>query len=131
VNPRQSTLYNWWWQQARPIGELGTLASNLRAACLRWEADIRKLIDTHPISPDMQNLSNVIRGLSECGTQTAKLANSVEANTKAITDERIPTSLKRFDGWFEIFLRSQNLRWLVVEFVAPVALALFTLFILL
>jgi len=131
VNPRQSTLYNWWWQQARSIGELGNLASNLRAACHRWEGDIRKLIGTHPSSPDMQNLNNVLRGLSECGTQAAKLAQNVEANTKAITDERIPTSLKRFDSWFELFLRSQNLRWLVVEFVAPVALALFTLFILL
>jgi len=130
VNSRQSTLYNWWWQQSRSIGELGNLASNLRAACDRWEADIRKLTDTQPSSPNMQNLNNVLQSLSECGTQAARLAHNVEANTKAITDERIPTSLKRFDAWFELFLRSQNLRWLVIELVAPIVLALFALYIL-
>ena len=131
VDPRQSTLYNWWQQQHVAMGELGKLASELEGTSKRWEADLQKLLEAHSSSPDWQNMNNVIRGLAESREQAAKLARNVEQNTKAMTDDRIPTSLKRFDGWFQLFLRSQNLRWVVVEFVAPVALAGWSLYVLL
>jgi hypothetical protein len=55
----------------------------------------------------------------------------VTAATDAITDDRIPTSLKRFDRWFELFQRSQNFRWLFIEFAAPVAFSIVALYYLL
>ena len=131
VDPRQSTLYNWWTHQHGSIGNLGKLADEMQATCGRWESDLEKLKAEHVHSPDWQNMGNIIRTLVESREQAAKLARNVEANTKAMTDARIPTSLRRFDSWFQLFLRSQNLRWLVVEFVAPVAFASFTLYLLL
>lgn len=60
-----------------------------------------------------------------------EIARRVKANTDAITDERIPTSLRRFDRWFELFLRSQNLRWFVIELIGPVAFSIAALYFLL
>lgn len=130
VDPRQSTLYNWWQQQHIAIGELGKLATELEATSKRWEVNLQKLKEAHANSPDWENMNNVVRGLAESREQAAQFARNVAANTKAMTDERIPTSLKRFDGWFQLFLRSQNLRWLVVELVAPVAFAGYALYVL-
>lgn len=131
VDPRQSTLYNWWSMQHSAIGNLGKLAGELKSTCASWEADLKAIQANSPSDPQSLNLNNAIRGLAQANEQAATIARKVEANTNAITSPRIPTSLKRFDGWFQLFLRSQNLRWLVVEFVAPVAFAAYTLWILL
>ena len=128
VDPRQSTLYNWWTMQHAAIGNLGKLASEMQATCRHWEAELKRLYGD---KVDCNNMSNVILQISQAREQAAELARRVEANTKVMTDARIPVSLKRFDDWFELFLRSQNLRWFVVEFVAPVAFSGYTLYVLL
>lgn len=131
VDPRQSTLYNWWTMQQSNIGNLGKIAEEMQANCHRWESDLEKLRTARANSPDWQNMGSVIRAIAEVREQAAKVARAVEENTKAMTDARIPASLRRFDGWFRLFLRSQNLRWFVVEFMAPVLFAGLTLFTLL
>jgi hypothetical protein len=84
--------------------------------------------ERHIHSPDWGNLASIIQTIAEARNQAAEMGRKVEANTKAITDARIPTSLQRFDRWFEFFLRSQNLRWLLIEFLAPVGLAAVALY---
>lgn len=111
------------------MGEIGKLAQELEANCRRWDSDLQALKNTRPDSGS-QNLNDAVHIISQVKEQVARLANKVEANTKAITDERIPASLKRFDGWFQLFLRSQNLRWLLVEFLAPLIYAGYALYVL-
>lgn len=128
IDPRQSTLYNWWTMQQQMIGNLGGLAKTLQDTCSRWESDLETIRAQHMKSPDWGNFATIINALGETRAQAAEFAHKIEANTKAITDARIPVSLRRFDRWYEIFLRSQNLRWLLIEFLAPVALATISLY---
>ncbi len=127
VDPRQSTLYNWWTQQHHAIARVGEVVEELQAKLKAWENDINA-IRQGKSDPYSTNLNNVIGGLSQIHVQYADLARAIKANTEAITDDRIPTSLKRFDDWFRLFLKSQNLRWLLIEFCAPVAIAGFGLY---
>lgn len=119
VEPRQSTLYNWWVMQHTAIARVGIVVEELQEKLKTWAADIQAIREGKS-DPYSNNLNNVISGLSQVNVQYADLVRALKANTEAITDDRIPTSLKRFDGWFQLFLRSQNLRWFVIEFVAPV-----------
>jgi len=129
VDPRQSTLHNWWAMQHGTIGELGQVAEDLRQKCRAWEAELQKLKDANPDSPAMQNLHNATHLLAATQEQASRVAQMVQHNTEKLSGPRIPTSLARFDRWYQLFLRSQNLRWLVVEFAAPVAFAGYTLFV--
>jgi len=52
-----------------------------------------------------------------------KLQKSIDEVQKTISASRVPVSLKRFDGWVELFLRSQNLRWLLIDILVPALLA--------
>lgn len=130
VEPRQSTLYNWWSMQQATIGEIGKQAVAIQDSMRKWEADIQRIREGKD-DPYSSNLNAVVHGLSQAQASAAKLAHIIEQNTKAMTDDRIPASLKRFDGWFQLFLRSQNLRWFVIEFLAPVAFSLTALYALL
>jgi hypothetical protein len=128
VDPRQSTLYNWWSMQQSQVAALVEIPGRISATCEKWVAEFEKMKQERAHAPDWTNLSHILSLLQETKAQCVDLGRKIEENTKAITDDRIPTSLRRFDGWFQLFLRSQNLRWLVIEFVAPIALSLTALY---
>jgi hypothetical protein len=131
-DPRQSTLYNWWADQQASIGNVGQRVGELEATCKRWESDLQKLCEKpeNIHAPTLQNMTSVIHVIAEARERAAKIIGNVESNTKAITDARIPVSLKRFDDWMHLFQRSQNLRWFVIEFSAPIAFAFYALWLL-
>jgi len=124
-DPRQSTLYNWWTQQRIATTNVEKLASELKKSLTKWEEELQKLKNEKPEFPD---IGNVIHGLAETRQQAMNLAQCVEENIKIVANPRITTSLKRFDHSFHFFLRSQNLRWLLIEFVAPVCFAIISLY---
>ena len=119
-DPRQSTMYSWWIDQAKQIGNLKekieTIESQIKAS--REKLD-KAVAEVNSVS--MSNLSSaVIKSLNSALTNTIRLQQSVETAQKAIADQRIPVSLKRFDNWFQLLLRSQNLRWLIIELLLPI-----------
>jgi hypothetical protein len=69
------------------------------------------------------NIVNACRPIGEAREQMMTLHRSIAETQKALSAIRVPASLERFDKWFELFLRSQNLRWLVVDFLVPVFVA--------
>jgi len=76
-------------------------------------------------SINMANLTTSITSPLNAALQNInQLYNSIQTAHKTISDQRIPVSLKRFDNWFQLFLRSQNLRWLIIEFLFPIVLGL-------
>lgn len=131
IEPHQSTLYNWWFAQKEAIGRIGVKADKFLANQDAWKAELAKMMQAHPHSPDWGNFGRLVQLLEEWKTETRNLSAGIEANTKMMTDPRIAVSLRRFDGWYELFLRSQNLRWLLIEFVAPVAFASISLWVVL
>lgn len=119
-DPRQSTLYNWWRSHAGSIGNIAKKTSDIEKNLADWEQQLRAKYNS---GADAMNIVNACNSIAETRNRVVELTNSVKDAAKTIEAQRIPVSLERFDGWFELFLRSQNLRWLVIEFFFPVGLA--------
>lgn len=60
VDPRQSTLYNWWTMQQSAIGNLGAIASEFKQKLATWEKDIQAICEGKD-DPHSMNLSNVLK----------------------------------------------------------------------
>jgi hypothetical protein len=125
---RQSTLYHWWNEESRKIGNLSTIAQTLDGKMSEWETRVReKVCDSH------QNCMNVRSGaqsIVEVRGVVHEMTRAVEETTKTLSSLRIPTSLDRFDRCFLLALRSQSLRWIVIDFLLPITLGCLALFLL-
>ena len=66
------------------------------------------------------NAVNACMAINKVSTDITKLKGSIETVSKTLESARIPVSLERFDNRFQLFLRSQNLRWLVLELGLPI-----------
>lgn len=52
------------------------------------------------------------------------LTNSLNNIQESINSERVRVSIVRFDKWYKMFYKAQNIRWLLLEFMLPVLLGL-------
>lgn len=122
-DPRQSTLYNWWIENAHQISRIeedmdrmGDDINNLRNSLLEVR-DQQELADLNALRQPLNEIHETIRQVKQKVDNIDKIKRS----------ERTAASLARFDNWFQIFLRSQNLRWLLVDFGLPLAGAAFAI----
>jgi hypothetical protein len=122
-DPRQSTLHNWWKNQASKIGNLKEKTEIINQNLEQCLIELSKKVEEKS-NPSWSGFQS---NQSQAITNLNNLINAVKEAEKTISAQRIPTSLARFDNWFKFFLRSQNLRWLVIEFSLPIVLGLFAL----
>ena len=118
-DPIQSTLYQWWSTQAEMIGNLSQVADELHRVAGQLEEAAQR-----PGNMEQPNINHVQLTGSQINKDAAKLGRQIEAASKAITAERIPISLKRFDAWFRRFRVSQVCRMVVLDMAIPVILGL-------
>jgi hypothetical protein len=123
-DPRQSTLYNWWIAEAQRIGNLADHIPNFSARLTEWEKTMKERFAT---GADAMNIVNATNILAEARTGLEALQRSLTQTENVFTSQRIPASLRRFDDWFGFFLRTQNLRWLVIELSMPLVVAVYAL----
>ena len=117
-DPRQSTLYTWWSQQAQQFGNIGRDAQELKSKMATWEEQVKALSDPTATA----NMTTVMRSLSEIQRTAADLKREVEAATKVLSSDRIPVSLIRYDRWFMSFQWNQVVRWFAIELLMPIAI---------
>ena len=67
-------------------------------------------------------LENVRGAIAEMRSDVNNVDAKIDSLIKTFESKRIPESMRRFEAWFQFFLRTQNLRRLVIEFGAPVLL---------
>lgn len=127
-NPRQSTLYNWWKSEARKIEKISSTSDEIDSKLRAWETTLKEKFSN---GSDALNISNATSSISQVRTDIATLKSAIEAASKTITAARIPASLERFDAWYGLFLRSQNLRWLLIDFLTPITAGSYALTLLL
>jgi hypothetical protein len=149
-DPRQSTLYTWWLMQAKDIGNIAIVVTQLEEQVQEWEVLLKNEINARANS---QIIWSMVQGTMEASgsddsydapqtiaksyTATSKLhktiadlCQKIERTQNTISAYRIPVSLKRFDSWFKLLLCSQNLRWLLIEFLLPIILGSWALLLL-
>lgn len=126
VEPRQSTLHNWWRSAATRFAATDEAIKRLDGAVERLLATEEVKRNSGPIQPE----SNAAVLLQQIKSDIATLLNEVTQTKAVLTSQRVNVSLRRFDNAYQLFLRSQNLRWLVVEAGFPFLFGLTSLGIL-
>ncbi|RZL93306.1 MAG: hypothetical protein EOP76_09575 [Variovorax sp.] len=124
ADPRQSTLYNWWLDQTRRFKDIDGAIVRMKDAIDALAAAVSP--PSGPIAPELFAVSQLHSIKSDMQT----LGQQLDAVRTTIESKRIPVSLERFDAAFSLFLRSQNLRWLVVEAGFPLLLGVCSIFLL-
>lgn len=118
-DPRQSTLHTWWLSQATMIGHVGVTLARARTAF----DTVEKLPESVLDESSRLNLHNIMTTVSAAREPLERLSRQVEQMNKSLSSNRPPVSLARFDDWTRLCLRSQNLRWIALEFAFPLVLA--------
>ncbi|MCF3629537.1 hypothetical protein RJ527_18870 [Thalassospiraceae bacterium LMO-SO8] len=125
-DPRQSSLYGWWVNQAHQIGNIKTPLLQIESDLKRYYEEILRLVKE--AEPENRSLHNEIVGKSgtlvDVHGKISQLRQKVEAAEKTITSKRVPESLRRFDVWFKLFEINNLTRWFVIEFTFPIVLGL-------
>lgn len=122
-DPRQSSLSNWWQGQARSIGDI-----DAKIELVNSQVTVaNELIET---VGDDRDFDAVVQAVQHVRNEIVDVKGKIETIQKTLEADRIPASLDRYDKWFALFLRSQNLRWLIVEFLLPFLLAGYALLLL-
>jgi hypothetical protein len=114
-NPRQSTLYSWWQGQQKNLSLLYDTIENIKSL-------ERKLLEESKQYPD--NSIDIQGTLMELKQELTTFNNNVQNIESVIKTNRVPVSLKRFDGWYKLFLYSQNIRWFIFDFMLPLVLSI-------
>lgn len=117
-DPRQTSLYHWWKDQSAKIGSLTDPISEINNKLDKWEQEVKEALEAQ----DNPNAVNACMAINRVASDISKLKGSIETTAKALESPRIPESLKRFDNRFQLFLRSQNLRWLLLELGLPIVM---------
>jgi len=115
-DPRQTSLYHWWKDQSNKIGSLSEPIVKINSKLETWEKKVKEALE----SQGNPNAVNACIAINKVSTDIIKLKGSIETVSKTLESPRIPVSLERFDNRFQLFLRSQNLRWLVLELGLPI-----------
>jgi len=127
-DPKQSTLYNWWKSKRIAIGNLHSRLPTIEASL---EELHRRLAEMQRPPNVIENSTNVLNSLNEVQRTFVELKQAIEVVHATDHSPRVIASLRRFDRWFEFWLRSQNLRWLVIDVSAPLLFGLAALTLLL
>lgn len=124
-DPRQSTLYNWWKDDASGISSLTEPLETTKQKLAEWEKRVEEsILNNNP------NLMSVVQSFREVQTNINDVKKKIENVEKTLTAVRIPASLERFDNRFKLMLRSQNIRWLVLELALPLLLGCWAVWLL-
>lgn len=128
AEPRQSTLYHWWIEQSKGLGSFETRMTSIEHRLESWDADLRARFTQ---GTDAMNIVNATTSIAAVRDEIAKFHRAIVESGKIVHATRVPVSLARFNRWFELFLRSQNLRWFVIEFLLPILVGGYALSLLL
>lgn len=125
-DPQQSTLANWWRGEAQKIGNLTALMSGLEPRLTSQEAAIREACQTN----NAINVASATMPLGDIRSAAQQLRQQIQQTEKTLSSLRIPASLDRFERAYAHFLKSQNIRWLVLDVLLPLIVAVAALFVL-
>ena len=125
-DPRNSTLYYWWATQAKKIASVRDDISSSQDKLLELENVIHQLREDKKenLSRDTVNISLHVHPIKE---DWHSIKNSIDAIEKTLTATQLIKSLATFDRRYKYFLRSQNFRWIIIDFALPFILASFAI----
>lgn len=112
-DPRQSSLYTWWNEQAR-------LIHNYKEA----QKSIERAIEINSEEFDRAMM------LVETNKNATELAKYLKRVYEILDHDRVHASLHRFDQWYKAMTFWQHIRWFGFELALPIAGAILSCFLL-
>ncbi|VWX32815.1 conserved membrane hypothetical protein [Limnobacter sp. 130] len=113
--PRQSNLYFWWVGTEKRLQRTKSAVDDFQ---VRLKAIENELVEQNEHSPTVDR-SGLIRNIGQVPSGLAEIRAHFDAIDRALNIGRVQESLKRFDGWFKLMLKSQNLRTISVDIALP------------
>jgi hypothetical protein len=101
------------------IGNLTELVGGLERRVEAQESAIREAC----AGGDPLNVANATAPLMQIVQAAQQLRQSIEQTAKTLSSPRIPASLDRFERSYVYFLKAQNVRWLVLDVLLPIGVA--------
>lgn len=115
-DPRNSTLYYWWSTQAKKSSDINIAINDI----LKNNEEIFKILNS-----GSDNEVNTYRfKFHDNFEKIDKIQKSFHVLENAFNSKQIEQSLSKFDARFKTLLISQNLRWIILEFLIPIILSL-------
>jgi hypothetical protein len=105
-------------------GEIGNLQEGVSEINNALHEVERLMESVKGSSLDRNSATAIETQLSQLQNPAQRIAQAFEACKRTMDSARIPVSLKRFDDWFRLFLRSQHWRWFIFNMLTPIFLSL-------
>lgn len=117
-DPRQSTLYSWWRDRSKRLISLPQATDQIDSKITpMMDAVISELNKGQ--TPDLVSWQREFMSIRE---QLKAIKDSLEDSDTLVAHDRISVSLERFDSAFKVLLKSQNIRWITLEWLVPLLL---------
>ncbi len=117
--PRQSSLMNWWAEEAKKIGSYSKVIENISRAVVNFDTKVSEI----------QNADNVRSLIDSHRKELNGLEKTLKSVEMMLNSKRIPASLDRFEKWFRMFGYSQLVRFAIMEWGLPVVLSVIALYL--
>ena len=121
ADARNSTLYYWWSTQAHKISDVKSYIDTANEKITEMESVVHGLREQGAnLSHDTVNISSNVHPLK---MEFESIKYSIKAIETTLAAEQLSSSIKVFDRRYKYFLKTQNIRWFVVDFMFPIALS--------
>lgn len=118
TDPRQSTLYYWWIKHSRNLKNMHKKLDEISESIEESKSEINAYLGQKRVLHD-GDITKINKKLDSELSQLSNIKAAVEQSKRDINSPRITVSLERFDNWFKHFLKSRNLRWIVIDAALP------------
>ena len=120
-DPRNSTFYYWWSTQAKSIGTLEVHLTNINQRIESMESAIHEMREKGDTLSHLDvNISSQVQPLK---MDIDSAVSSITRMEKVLVGNQLLVSMKTFDRRYKYFLRSQNIRWFIIDFFGPIMLS--------
>ncbi|HCG7279380.1 TPA: hypothetical protein NJ358_000106 [Vibrio parahaemolyticus] len=120
-DPRNSTFYFWWSTQAKRIGNLNTHLTNINQRIESMEKSITDMREKGVnLNRSDANISSQVQPLK---IDIDGAVSSINRMEKVLDGNQLLISMRTFDRRYRYFLKSQNIRWFVIDFFGPIILS--------
>lgn len=119
-DPRQSTLYYWWIELAKQLGRKLNAVDTVESRLAKVEEEVKEINDpsfSATRNSFTSSMSQMVSGFAELRSYHRNIID-------ALNTQRVEASLRRFDSWFALMLKSQNLRMILIDISLPLLIGI-------
>ncbi|PPK60143.1 hypothetical protein B0F89_12933 [Malaciobacter marinus] len=121
-NPRNATLYYWWSTQVNRLNDWENCLNDLSKKHMELY-DILNNEKTTNFFEKPREINPIRISHFDYIEKIASIEKSFQTMANAFKCQHIQDSLANFDARYKMLLKSQNLRWVLLEFSFPILIA--------